>query len=126
MMAFALYADNSDVVCANFHLDNLWIRFREYKLKTNPRLIKFLPEECKMYKSKDLITNNSHSLSHISYIEYPNFSINVPNVFKSFFLKLLFSSYHQYEVFYEYKREKKLFGMLKIAMEYVARKIIFR
>jgi glycosyltransferase involved in cell wall biosynthesis len=126
MMAFALYADKSDVVFANFYIDDIWIRFRDHKIEKKKNLLSLLPRESIMFAKKERIDTNINNLKSHSFIEYPTFGYQNIGLLQKIPLRLLFSSYHQNEAFAKYKKNKNIVGMLTIAMEYFARKLILR
>lgn len=126
MMSFALYADESDVVFSNFYIDNIWIRFRDHKIENKKNLLSLLPSESMMFAKKERIDTNVINLKSHSFVEYPTFRYKSINFFIKIPLRLLFSSYHQNEVFATYKKNRNLLGMFKIGLEYIARKILLR
>jgi hypothetical protein len=126
LMAFALYADKSDIVLSNFYINNIWIRLRDFKIKKNKYLINLFPSESIMYKSKDTVNKRIATHKEYSYIEYPTYEINSLNFIIKIILRLLFSSYHQVEKFNEYKNKKNFIGMSIIAYEYFTRKIFIK
>lgn len=126
MMVFALYADKSDVVFTNFYIDDIWIRFRDHKIEKKKNLLSLLPSESIMFAKKEKINTNIINLKSHSFIEYPTFKYENIGLLNKIPLRLLFSSYHQNEVFAKYKKDKNIIGMLTIAMEYFARKLVLR
>ena len=123
IMVFSLYADKSDVVLANFYIDDIWIRFKEKNLLQKKNLINLLPIESQMYSFSSY---SNKKLINYSFIEYPTFNIGKIPLIDKIFLKLLFSSYHQREKFAIYKKKKNLKGMGIIASEFLARKVLLR
>jgi hypothetical protein len=126
LMAFSLYADKSEIVLSNFYIHDIWIRFKEENILKKKYLIKYLPSDIKMFKNKILLNKDISVLRKYSIIEYPTYKmVNMPTI-STIILKILFSSYHQKEVFNLYKKNRNIYGMFKIISEYACRKIIFK
>lgn len=126
LMVFALYADDSEIVLSNFYINNIWIRFRDFKLRKNKYLLNLLPSESIMFKNNVKKDKKISNYKDCSYIEYPTYEIkSLVRIFK-IVLRLLFSSYHQAEKFKEYKKKKNFIGMGIIVCEYFTRKLFIK
>ena len=121
LMAFALYADKSAMVVSDFSLGNTWIRIKSKDLQSRKSLLALIPANAIMLSARAC----SESKGSISFIEYPTFTVFGHSLWKSLWLRLLFSSYDQRKMFYQYKSDRQLIKMLVIACEYIVRKLVF-
>ena len=121
LMAFALYADSTDMVIADFYLSDKWIRIRSNYLLRRKIFVHLIPSIAVMLKPG----SHHETKTNISFVEYPTFEIVGCSLWKSLCLKLLFSSYNQRRTFHKYKSNRQITKMLVIACEYIVRKLAF-
>jgi|GEM_PF-2731025 len=87
MMLFGLLADQSDFIAANFYAgsakNRYWIRFIDRVVENNRDLLGLLPRPCFMFAGEYVAKHGCNprfylSAMHVSYLEYPSFSIELP------------------------------------------------
>lgn len=94
MMAFGIYADQANLVMANFYVgrNRYWIRFRDQTIQHKRKLIALLPQACLMTTGSTWTQRQqvlSDKKNRVVFIEYPSFSIEL-SYFRTRLLRLLF------------------------------------
>ncbi len=133
MMIFALLADKSDVVVANFYAggsgDRYWIRVIDRMVEQKRQLLHILPSQSLMFSGNYASEHGCElafrlSQMKVSYIEYPSFWIKL-YYYKSRKLRLYFA-YHgdSRQQFKDYIRSLKFGKALSLGIDKVWQKVL--